>query len=174
MHGFIKCKSKGESVPLQAWTGPEHSRKLRLPDFVTTAQDGCRLPALRTGSLYPQEMLLVLISVRGWVDPRAIVRSEGFYINEKSTDTSWDGTSELPNCRHGFTPPLIRIYLWHDAELCTGATLRFIFYQQLYISQSLYNILPLLSWYFIHSSYVTIHFNCHVLTIHVLFAVDNR
>jgi len=43
---------KGKAVPLQAWTGPEGSRKLRLPDFVTTAQDGGRLPALRTGRLY--------------------------------------------------------------------------------------------------------------------------
>jgi hypothetical protein len=26
---------KGKAIPLQAWTGPEVSRKLRLPDFKT-------------------------------------------------------------------------------------------------------------------------------------------
>ena len=31
-------------VPLQVWTGPEGSRKLRFPDFVTMAQDGGRYP----------------------------------------------------------------------------------------------------------------------------------
>ena len=32
-------KGKGKGVPLQAWTGPEVSRKLRLPDYMTMAQD---------------------------------------------------------------------------------------------------------------------------------------
>jgi hypothetical protein len=31
---------KGKAVPLQAWNGPEGSRKLRFPDFLTTAQYG--------------------------------------------------------------------------------------------------------------------------------------
>jgi len=37
---------KGKSVPLQAWSGPEGSRKLRFPDFMTTAQDGGKFVSL--------------------------------------------------------------------------------------------------------------------------------
>jgi len=89
---------KAKTFTLQAWRGPEVSRKLRFPDFVTTVQDGGRLSTVRTGRLYPQEIILTLISVRGWVDPRAIVRSEGFYVNEKSTETIWNRTNDLPIC----------------------------------------------------------------------------
>ena len=35
-HKMEKFKIRGKAIPLQAWTGPEGSRRLRLPDFKTT------------------------------------------------------------------------------------------------------------------------------------------
>jgi hypothetical protein len=57
--------SKGKAVRLQAWSGPESSRKLKFPDYMTTAQDGGKVVSLTRRPPLPQEMLLVLISVRG-------------------------------------------------------------------------------------------------------------
>jgi len=37
---------KGKLVPLQAWSGPEGSKKLRFSDFMTTAQDGGKVVSL--------------------------------------------------------------------------------------------------------------------------------
>jgi hypothetical protein len=42
----INSKGKGKAIPLQAWSGPEGSRKLRFPDFMTTAQDGVKVVSL--------------------------------------------------------------------------------------------------------------------------------
>jgi len=39
----LLCKS----VPLQAWSGPEGSRKLGFPDFTTTAQGGGKVVSLK-------------------------------------------------------------------------------------------------------------------------------
>jgi hypothetical protein len=39
-------KGKGKTVPLQAWSVPEGSRKLSFPDFMITAQDGGKVVSL--------------------------------------------------------------------------------------------------------------------------------
>ena len=49
------CKSKSKSVPLQAWSGPEGSRKLRLPDFMTTAKGGGKVVSLTYRPHLPPE-----------------------------------------------------------------------------------------------------------------------
>ena len=42
----------GKAIPLQAWRGPEGSRRLRLPDFKTNRHmKVVRLSVLRTGRL---------------------------------------------------------------------------------------------------------------------------
>ena len=40
---------KGKSVLLQTWSGPEGSRKLRFPHFMTKAQDGGKVVSLTDG-----------------------------------------------------------------------------------------------------------------------------
>jgi hypothetical protein len=39
-------KGKSKAVPLQAWSGPEGSRKLRFPDYTAKAQDGGKVASL--------------------------------------------------------------------------------------------------------------------------------
>jgi hypothetical protein len=55
-----KGKGKGKAVPLQVWSGPEGSWKLRFTDYMTTAQNGGKvvslthrppLQTIRTGKL---------------------------------------------------------------------------------------------------------------------------
>ena len=42
----LQNKGKGKAVPLQAWSGPDGSRKLRFPDYMTAAQDGGKVVSL--------------------------------------------------------------------------------------------------------------------------------
>jgi len=63
----------GKAVPIQAWSGPEGSRKLRFPDFVTAAQNGGKVVSLTHRPPLPPGKTPGTSSV----DPRAIVRPEG-------------------------------------------------------------------------------------------------
>jgi hypothetical protein len=56
---------KGKAVPLQARCDPNVSRKLRFPDFLTTAQDGGKVVSLTHRPHLPPEIHVILISVRG-------------------------------------------------------------------------------------------------------------
>ena len=47
-----KTAEAGKAVPLQARSGPEGSRKLRFPDYVTTAQDGGKVVSLTHRPLF--------------------------------------------------------------------------------------------------------------------------
>jgi hypothetical protein len=53
-----------KAVPLQAWSGPEGSRKLRSSNFMTTAQDCGKVVSLKYRPSLPHEIHLVLIYVR--------------------------------------------------------------------------------------------------------------
>ena len=46
---FLRLKGKGKAIPLQTWTGPEGSRRLRLPDFKTISTE--RWPPLPPGNI---------------------------------------------------------------------------------------------------------------------------
>jgi hypothetical protein len=72
-----KVRGKGQAVSLQAWSGPEGSRKLRFLDFMTTVQDGGKVVSLTRRPPLPPGNTPGTISVRGRVDPRAIMRPEG-------------------------------------------------------------------------------------------------
>jgi hypothetical protein len=69
----LLVKGKGKTVPLP-W-GFQETEAPRFRD--SRHMNVVRLSAQRTGHLYPKEIFLVLISVRGWVNPRVIVQPEG-------------------------------------------------------------------------------------------------
>ena len=85
-----------KAVPLQAWSGPEGSRKLRFPDFMTTARDGGKVvslthrPPLPPGNAPGTHFCWRLSPPQGH---SAIGKIMSMIT---SSDTSWDRTSDLP------------------------------------------------------------------------------
>ena len=87
-----------KAVPLQAWSGPEGSRKLRFPDFMTTAQGGDKVVSLtHQPHLRPGNSAVTHFSQRLRRPHRhsAIGRITSM---KNSNDTHWNRTRDLPIC----------------------------------------------------------------------------
>jgi hypothetical protein len=56
------------------------------------------LSALRPGRPLPAGRFLVVIFIRGWIDPGAVVPLEGFGKLKKSNNLIWNGTRDFPAC----------------------------------------------------------------------------
>ena len=85
----------GKAIPVQPW-GFQEVEAARFQD--NRHMKVVRLSAIRTGRLYPQAIFMILISLRGWVDPRAIVRPEELWQWRITVTPLGNRTLDLPAC----------------------------------------------------------------------------
>jgi len=115
---FLAFSGCVKAVPLQARKGPEGSRKLRFPDFVTTAQGGGRLSALRTGRLYSRKY--------SWYS---------FLLEAKSTPGPWCDRKNFMSIKNpvtlaGIKPATFRFVAQH-LNHCATAVLSMALYSNM-------------------------------------------
>jgi hypothetical protein len=88
---------KGKAVPLQAWNGPEGYKKLRFPDFMTTAQDGGKVVSLTHRAPLPPGNNLIFISVKRLSRPQG-QSATGRIMSLKNSNDIGNRSRDLPVC----------------------------------------------------------------------------
>jgi hypothetical protein len=119
-----------DSYPITDLDTPLGFQEVKVPRFPDNQHvKVVRLSALHPGRLYPHKILLVLISVRGWVDPRAIVRPEGCQWKIPMTPlgielATWQLVTQCLNQLHHNMPRRLR-WSWLFIENMTSIQIFF-------------------------------------------------
>jgi len=90
---------QGKAIPLQAWTGPEGSRRLRLPDFKTISTwrwQGCQPYALATFT--PPRNIPGTHFCQRLSQPQGHGAARRIMSKKNSIDTIGNQTRDLPAC----------------------------------------------------------------------------
>ena len=95
-HPTSKCKDK--SVPLQVWSGPEGSRKLKFPDFMTKAQECGKIVSLMHRPLLPPGNSPGTHFCYRLSRPQGHSAIGRIMSMKNSNDTIWNRTGDLPIC----------------------------------------------------------------------------
>jgi len=139
-----------KSNPIAGLVRPWGSHKFEVPRFQDSRHmKVVRLSALCTGCLYPQEVFLILISVRGWVNPRDIALCQ------------W----KIPVASSGIKPATFRIVVQCPNQLCQhvpphtitrtctdirSTIIEYVFYELLvFFALSVFAVLS--HWLYIHA-----------------------
>jgi hypothetical protein len=95
-HNGAHFKCKGKAVPLEALGGPEGSRKLRFPDYMTTVQDGGKVVSLTHRPPLPPGNAPVTHICKRLSRPQGHTAIGRNMSMKNSNDTTWNRTSDLP------------------------------------------------------------------------------